>query len=270
MIDIKLKKREAADFLSRKGRRIEIIFFGLILVFVSFAPIFLYSYLSYIFSHLNAYIVKTAELTAKQGEIGITLFTVLSAVCSLAFVFFLTLPMYSCFFRHSYGIYRDGIAGKPKYFEFGEHGYSGGLRSGAIIFSILVLCLAPAIAIIALCRWFATFDDIRLVALVNYLSFIAVAIGIVFGAFIFLLFKPFFLFGYYTARGKKVTEALSLSEKQMKTPRAKEIYKTYLKAFIPSLLLSLVTILVFFLFDTLPKMSMVYFDIADEIIYGEQ
>ena len=269
MIDIKLKKREAADFLNRKGRRIEIIFFGLILIFVSLAPIFLYSYLSYIFSHLNIYIVNTAKLTVEQGNISYTVFWIFAVIISFAVVLFLTVPMYSCFFSHSYKIYRDGIAGKAKYFEFGEYGYWGGFRSGLLIFVILVLCLAPTVAIVALCRWFATFDDIRFVALVNYLSFIAVAVGIVFGFFIFLFFKPLFLFGYYIARGKKVVEALSLSQKQMKTPRANEIYRAYIRSFIPSLLLSLATLLVLFLLDTLPKMSMVYFDVADEIIYGE-
>jgi hypothetical protein len=56
----------------------------------------------------------------------------------------------------------------------------------------------------------------------------------------------------------------------MRSPRAKQIYKEYIKAFLPSLLLSVPSVLVLFLIDTLPKMSLVYFEVADEIVYGEQ
>ena len=117
---------------------------------------------------------------------------------------------------------------------------------------------------------FAFSDDRRIAMLVSYLFFLIVAIGLVLGFFVFLLFRPLFLFGYYSARGEKVGKALSKSVKRMRSSRAKQIYKEYINSFVPSLLLSIVTLLVYFFIDTLPKMSMVYFDVADDIIYNEQ
>ena len=55
----------------------------------------------------------------------------------------------------------------------------------------------------------------------------------------------------------------------MRTPRAKKIYKEYIRSFLPSLALSVVTILVLFIIDTLPKMMAVYYMVADDIVYGE-
>lgn len=270
MIDLKLKKKEAVDFLGRKGRRIEIIFFGLILVFVSLLPIFLWSYLDYIFTTVIEYCTKGVKLTESLNSSLALVAPILSLAIALLFVIFVTLPVFSCFFGHSYRIYRDGMAGERKYFALGEQGYFGAMRSGAVIFGILALSLAPVIILVTLGTHFVFFDDERVSALVSYLFFLIVAAGLALGFLVFLLFRPLFLFGYYTARGKKVGEALSLSVKRMRSPRAKQIYKEYIKAFLPSLLLSLVTVLVLFLLDTLPKMSMVYFDIADDIIYGEQ
>ena len=116
---------------------------------------------------------------------------------------------------------------------------------------------------------FAFHEDSRVAMLVSYFLGLIVAAGLALGFLVFMLFRPFFLFGYYTARGEKVGAALSKSFKRMRSARAKQIYYAYIKAFLPSLLLSLATLLVLFLIDTLPKMSIVYFDIADDMAYGE-
>lgn len=270
MIDIKLKKKEAAEFLGRKGRRIEIIFFGLLLTFVTILPLYLLSYLEYFSELLYELINGILKLSASQGDIFLIAFDVLSLCISICAVVFITLPVFSCFFKSTYKIYRNGIAGNRASFELSEHGYFKAVRTGAVIFGIFALCLAPVIALVKIGMNLSFSENEAIAAIVEYLFVFVIALGLVLGFLIFLLFRPFFLFGYYTARGKNVIEALKESSTRMRSPRAKKIYGQYIKAFIPSLLLSVATVLVFFLLDTLPKMSMVYFDVADDIAYGEQ
>ena len=268
MVDIKLKKKEAAEFLGRKGRRIEIIFFGLLLVFVTIAPIYLFVYLEYFFCELADYVIKAMSLGAYSKAIELSC-SIVAGACAILLGVFLTLPIFSCFFGSMYRIYRDGVAGKRKYLAFGEGGYVGALGSGAVIFGVFAICLVPVIALVNLGSYLADSSDERVVILVSYLFFLIVAAGLILGFLIFLLFKPLFLFAYYSSRGEKVTKAISKSVKRMRSPRAKQIYNDYIRAFLPSLLLSLATVLVLFLLDTLPKMSMVYLDIADEIAQEE-
>ena len=115
MNTIKQRKREAAEFLGRKGRRIEIIFFGLLLVFVTFVPIYIYYCTEELFSALVNYICNTASLTADVKHymtVGSVCLTVLLIVI---FAIFISFPAYAQFFSHSYRIYRDSVAGTPKY-----------------------------------------------------------------------------------------------------------------------------------------------------------
>ena len=268
MVDIKQRKKEAAEFLGRKGRRIEIIFFGLLLVFVTIASIYLFAYLEYFFYEIADHLIKTMALGVYKGAIEISC-SIVAGACAILLAIFLTLPIYACFFGSTYRIYRGGIAGRRKYFALGERGYFGAMSAGTIIFSVLVICLAPVIALVQLGEYLAKSDDERVVTLVTYLFFLIVAVGLVLGFLIFLLFRPLFLFAYYSAKGEKMTQALSKSVKRMRSPRAKQIYKEYIMAFLPSLLLSLATVLVLFLLDTLPKMTMVYFDVADDMSQGE-
>lgn len=259
MVDIKLKKKEAAEFLGRKGRRIEIIFFGLLLVFVTVTPIYLSAYLEYFFFEI-------LEQIGFEKSVLEFVSSTLAILFGVIFAIFLTLPIFYCFFAHSYRTYRNGIAGERKYFAFGKSGYFGAMRSGAVIFGIFALCLIPVIVLVELGRIFASSADKRVATLVSYLFFIIVAVGLVLGFLIFLLFKPFFLFVYYVSKGEKLSRAISQSVKRMSSPRAKQIYWEYIKGFLPPLLLSLATLLVLFFLDTLPKMSIVYFNVADEIV----
>ncbi len=55
----------------------------------------------------------------------------------------------------------------------------------------------------------------------------------------------------------------------MKTERAKSLYKEYIKTFAPSLLLAIPTVTVLFFIDTLPKMILTYYRLADSLEYGE-
>ena len=269
MIDIKLQKKEAADFLNKKGRRIDLIFFGLVLVFTAIMPFYLFSYFSYLFEFVAEYIVKTAGLAEKYLETFEMIFVLASAAFAVLLYVFITFPTYSCFFCHSYKVYRNGIAGERKLLCFGKHGYGGALGAGSLIFGIFALCLAPVIAFVTFGIGYVTDNETTLATILSYLFVVGVAICLALGFLIFLLFKPLFLLGYYVARGKKLGEACSLSVRQMRSQRAKQIYWQYIGAFLPSLLLGLVTVLVLFLIDTLPKMTVVYFNVADDIIYGE-
>ena len=135
---------------------------------------------------------------------------------------------------------------------------------------MLAICLAPVIIISFVGSSLAESDNEVIVALVKYLFVFAIAAGLALGFLIFILLRPLFLFVYYTSRGESAGAAILLSVKRMRSHRAKEMYNKYIKAFLPSLLLSLATVLVLFFVDTLPKMSMVYFEVADEIAYGEE
>jgi len=270
VINIVQKKKDATDFLNRRGRRIEIIFFGLLLVFATIAPIYIWSYVEYVLLNLADWLVKAVNISESVINVIEFCISTFSVCCGILFAIFITFPIYSCFFGHSYRIYREGLAGERRYFAFGERGYFGAVRSGSIIFGVFALCLLPVIVLVEVGTVFVSSDDRRIAMLVSYLFFLIVAIGLVLGFFVFLLFRPLFLFGYYSARGEKVGKALSKSVKRMRSPRAKQIYKEYINSFVPSLLLSIVTLLVYFFIDTLPKMSMVYFDVADDIIYNEQ
>lgn len=269
-MNIKSKIKEAAEFLGKRGRRIEFIFFGLILVFVSLMPMFLYSYMEYLFAIFADYTMDVAGLTVEQAD---GLFTVLNALAfcvAILFAVLVTFPTFYCFFGYSYKLYREGIAGRGRYLDLGERGYLGALGSGAVICGVLAICIAPVIVLVTIGNKLAFVENELVSILVKYVFVVVVAGGLAIGFLIFVLFKPLFLFAYYSARGERTLSAISKSVERMRSPRAKQIYKEYIKAFLPSLLLSVASILVLFLLDTLPKMSIVYFDIADEIIYGEQ
>ena len=269
-MNIKQKIKEAAEFLGRRGRRIELIFFGLILVFVFFSPLFFYSYTEYLFAWLTEYIVESAHLTPTLGEGLLSVFDIAALCLAILLAIFVTLPIFSCFFGYAYRLYREGIAGGKRYLSFGKRGYFGAIGSGAVICGVFALCLAPVVTFVTLGNQLVFSEDERIVILVKYLFIFAIAAGLVLEFLIFMLFRPFFLFVYYISRGEKVIRAVAESVRRMRSPRAKQIYMGYIKAFLPSLLLSLASVLVIFLIDTLPKMSIVYFEVANEIIYGEQ
>ena len=86
----------------------------------------------------------------------------------------------------------------------------------------------------------------------------------------FLLFRSLFLFAYFASKGENVGEAIKKSCKIMKTQKAKRYYKSYIKSFLPNLLLALPTFLVLFFIDTLPKMMIVYYKLCDELLYGDK
>ena len=277
-LDIKLKIKDATEILGRKGRRIDLIFFGLMLVFVTLLPVFVYSYVEYFIYVVLDYLSTVGAISLSvMNQIDVMMVSsvvlaFLAAVCLL----FIASPVYFSFFNYVYKMYRGGIAGKPQFLPRlndktgNERNYSYSFFAGMVIFLIFAICLLPLILFVAIVPTLVADADERIIILIKYLFIFGIAAEIVIGFFIFLLFRPLFLFVYYAVRGEKVWRSISLSVKRMRSPRAKQIYKEYIKAFLPSLLLSLATVLVLFLSDTLPKMSLVYFDVADEIIYREQ
>ncbi len=269
-MNIKLKIKDAAEFLGRKGRRINLIFFGLILVFVTFTPIFIHSYAEY-FSYLLIDYLLESEIIAPLNEKTLVHIVYLVAfIFAMIFLILVTCPIYYSFFAYSYQTYRNGIAGKAQFFNISTYGYLNYLSWGIVIFSAFAICFVPLIIMVSCVQRLILSVDDRISTLIEYLFIFIIAAGLVIGFLIFLLLRPLFLFVHYSLRGENFDKAVVLSIRRMRSPRAKRLYKEYIKAFLPSLILSVVTIVVLFLLDTLPKMTLVYFEVADEIVYGEE
>lgn len=292
-INMKAIKNEATEFLNKKGRRIELILCALVLVFTAIAPIFFYSYIADLsFMTIDKANLNFNEMTENVIAIAVR---VVSCILSLLFVVFVTFPMYSSYFGFSYKLYRNGIAGGGEHFPKGK-GYGHALSTGGILYGVLFVSLVPLVLLVDLGNLlFSLVNDeafaekilskikneeiseyigklLQDLSIADFLSaffFVIIIVGLVLSFLVFLLFKPLFLVGYFTARGEKASRAIKLSRERMRTARAKKIYGDYIKSFLPSLLISVVTLLTLFLIDTLPKMTVVYFELADEIVYGE-
>ena len=292
---MKLKKKEATEFLNKRGRRIELILCGLVLVFTAIAPIFIYSYVSELVFWGTDLIADALEM-GKKAEEALGIFArVVGWIMAVAFVVFVTCPTYSSYFGFSYKLYRNGMAGNGVRFPE-KKAYIHELLNGGVIFGTLLVSFIPIALLIDLGnlaldaiskkpfinKLIEMIDneevrksisdiitDEKLVSSMEAMFFLLVLVGLVLSFLVFLLFKPLFLVGYFTARGSNAKEAVKMSVKKMRTPSAKSAYKAYIKSFLPALLLSLVSLLTLFFADTLPKMTTVYFRVADEIVYGE-
>lgn len=292
---MKLKKKEATEFLNKRGRRIELILCGLVLVFTAIAPIFIYSYVSELVFWGTDLIADALEM-GKKAEEALGIFArVVGWIMAVAFVVFVTCPTYSSYFGFSYKLYRNGMAGNGVRFPE-KKAYIHELLNGGVIFGTLLVSFIPIALLIDLGnlaldaiskkpfinKLIEMIDneevrksisdiitDEKLVSSMEAMFFILVLVGLVLSFLVFLLFKPLFLVGYFTARGSNAKEAVKMSVEKMRTPSAKSAYKAYIKSFLPALLLSLVSLLTLFFADTLPKMTTVYFRVADEIVYGE-
>lgn len=292
---MKLKKKEATEFLNKRGRRIELILCGLVLVFTAIAPIFIYSYVSELVFWGTDLIADALEM-GKKAEEALGIFArVVGWIMAVAFVVFVTCPTYSSYFGFSYKLYRNGMAGNGVRFPE-KKAYIHELLNGGVIFGTLLVSFIPIALLIDLGnlaldaiskkpfinKLIEMIDneevrksisdiitDEKLVSSMEAMFFLLVLVGLVLSFLVFLLFKPLFLVGYFTARGSNAKEAVKMSVEKMRTPSAKSAYKAYIKSFLPALLLSLVSLLTLFFADTLPKMTTVYFRVADEIVYGE-
>ena len=292
---MKLKKKEATEFLNKRGRRIELILCGLVLVFTAIAPIFIYSYVSELVFWGTDLIANALEI-GKKAEEALGIFArVVGWIMAVAFVVFVTCPTYSSYFGFSYKLYRNGMAGNGVRFPE-KKAYTHELLNGGVIFGVLLVSFIPIALLIDLGnlaldaiskkpfinKLIEMIDneevrksisdiitDEKLVSSMEAMFFLLVLVGLVLSFLVFLLFKPLFLVGYFTARESNAKEAVKMSVEKMRTPSAKSAYKAYIKSFLPALLLSLVSLLTLFFADTLPKMTTVYFRVADEIVYGE-
>lgn len=292
---MKLKKKEATEFLNKRGRRIELILCGLVLVFTAIAPIFIYSYVSELVFWGTDLIADALEM-GKKAEEALGIFArVVGWIIAVAFVVFVTCPTYSSYFGFSYKLYRNGMAGNGVRFPE-KKAYIHELLNGGVIFGVLLVSFIPITLLIDLGnlaldaiskkpfinKLIEMIDneevrksisdiitDEKLVSSMEAMFFLLVLVGLVLSFLVFLLFKPLFLVGYFTARGSNAKEAVKMSVEKMRTPSAKSAYKAYIKSFLPALLLSLVSLLTLFFADTLPKMTTVYFRVADEIVYGK-
>ena len=264
MAYIKLQKNEAVEFLSKKGRRIEIIFFGLILTFISILPVFLFYYLY----EISLILVKRNISSADMQNYIMAGVVVTALACIMLFAVFVIFPTYSYFFKYVYRIYSESLDINRRYACVSRGRYHNMIGSGLVITLIFALCLAPLIALVALGAQIAKVGG-TLANILNYLFVFVVFAGIVIGWVIFLLFRPLFLFCYFSSAGEGVLNAMRQSARLMRTRRAKQIYKEYMTALFSSLILSAATLLILFFIDALPKMTVVYYRVADDIILGD-
>ena len=268
-MDIKAEKKEAARFLNQRGRRIDFVFFGLMLIFVWITPIFLYNYVAYLvctfvigfWGHLKFTKLVANLLSAIAPTAGV--------IVAVLFLIFVTLPVMHRFFSFSYRMHRQGIAGREGFFCGGEL-YTKSLAKGSVSSGVLIICALPGILFYNLARLMVKSSDEMISTFGTGIFAFAVLAGIVLGFFVLLLFRPIFLYGYFSAKGEKVDSAIKKSLKIMKTEKAKGFYKSYMKSFAPALLLAIPTFLVLFFVDTLPKMILVYYKLCDELLYGEE
>ena len=263
MNNVKELKKEATDFLGKKGRRIDMVFYCLILVFVLISPIFIFYYTQY----LVLWGIAALPVKLTNAEL---LSSVIALAAAIALALFASLPVVHSYFKYSYKLYREGIAGRVSYFSHGKREYGRSLSGGFFIGLFMAACASPLMVLVELLRPFAVHPDKRISSLVSYLFFLVVALGLVLGFGVFLLLRPMFLFCYYTSRGYSVGSSFSMSVKNMRSARAKRLYMDYIKAFLPDMLLSAATLLIWFVIDTLPRMTLVYQRIADEIAYNEE
>ena len=269
-MDIKTEKKEAARFLNQKGRRVDLVFFGLILIFVWMAPVFIYSYVAYLVSTLMVGVFGGIDFTQAVAMLLSLIAPALGALLAILFLIFVTSPVMHRFFLFSYRMHRCGVAGRCEFFGGGRREYSKSLSSGFVCVSVMVICMIPPIVAQALAKLMVNSPDKIISALGQGIFVLVILLGIFLGFCVFLLFRPLFLFGYFSAKGETVGASLKKSCKIMKSKGAKNVYKSYIKSFAPSLLLAIPTFLVLFFIDTLPKMITVYHRLCDEIVYGDE
>ncbi len=268
-MNIKTEKREAAAFLNKKGRRVNLVFYGLILIFVTVAPVFLYSYVAYLLSVLVTNVFSEMTFSPTIATLISYSGVFLGALVAAIFIVFVTLPLFHSFFGYSYRMYREGSAGKNRFLRSGEQGYFGLLCAGMISVGVLVISLVPIAVFSVIGNSLAVSVNTMVASIAKGLFLLIMVLGVALGFCVFLLFRPIFLFGYFSARGDNVRLSLKKSRLIMKRKGAKQLYFVYMKSFLPSLCLAVPTFLVLFFVDTLPKMIIVYYRLADELVYGD-
>lgn len=269
-MDIKAQKKEAVVFLNKRGRRIDLVFYGMILIFATVAPLFFYNYVGYFISSLISTAfgrVSLQQTTAMWlGLIG----PIVGAMTAAAFILFISFPAVYFFFQRSYCIYRAGTVENQGLLGGQRGAYWRALSSGFVSGGILLVTMLPVLVFSIVANHLIAGDNEILSSVILGLFVFIVMAGIVVGFCVFLLFKPLFLFGYFSARGQSVRASMSKSLKIMKKPEAKRLYFAYIKSFLPALLLALPTFLLLFFIDTLPKMIIVYHRLSDELVYNEK
>ena len=268
-MDIKLEKKQATRFLGQRGRRIDFLFFGLILIFVWMVPIFLYNYVAYLVSTLIVGVWGHLKFTKLVADLLSAIAPAMGIIIAVLFLIFVTLPVMHRFFSFSYRMHRQGIAGRYGFFS-GRESYSKSLSSGIIPCGVVIACGIPCVIFYNIAKSITRSSNETVATLGKGIFAFVVMVGIVIGFFVFLLFRSFFLYGYFSAKGDKPSLAVKKSCKIMKTQKAKSFYKAYIKSFVPSLLLAFPTFFVLFFIDTLPKMIIVYYKLCDELLYGEE
>ncbi len=268
-MNIKTEKKDAAVFLGKRGRRVDFVFWGIIIIFVTIAPVFLFSYTAHLLSVAVVNIFAGMTFSPTVATIISYSGVILAFVLTLFLVIFFTFPVFHSFFGFSYRIYREGMGAKNEFSKSPAFGYFGLLRAGFISVGVLIISLIPVFASMKFGNSLVVSGNSSIAAMARGLFLFIIILGIVLGFCVFLLFRPIFLFGYFSARGESVRVSLKKSRAIMKKKSSKKLYSAYIKAFLPSLSLALPTFMVLFFVDTLPKMMIVYYRLSDELVYSE-
>ena len=186
-MDIKAEKKEAARFLNQRGRRIDFVIFGLILIFVGMSPVFLYSYVAYLVSPIVVGIVGDMQFTKLVADLLSSIAPVSGTIIAILFLVFVTLPVMQYFFFFSYRMYRQGVAGKCSYFSGGS--YKSALALGSISSSVLIVSFIPIIFAYDIAKHITKSPDQMIANFGRGIFAFVVILGIVLGFFVFLLFS---------------------------------------------------------------------------------
>ena len=121
------------------------------------------------------------------------------------------------FFVYTYRMYRQGIAGNPKFLD--KSGYLKSICMGGVSVGVLLVCFIPIVGLYHFAVYISSSSDEFVSNLGSGIFVFVILIGIFLGFCVFLLFRPLFLYGYFVAKGQNVPTALKSSCKIMKNLR---------------------------------------------------
>ena len=239
MSEIKAIKRLSAELISKKGNRIRMIFASILLVFSVFLPIVL---------SLNVVWTLFGDTDAWLAD---ALFVCDWLLLSLV----ITMPIVAAIYRYCFRVYlrtRDGLDALEYTPTFGRC-----FRAG-------VLILSRPLAVLLI--FFSAYKLAEIKEFLFYIPLMALA-AVLSVLFMYLTGGAFFI-PYFFSMGMKPSAALSRSRALMK--RNRKIYMAYMISFVGMILLSVITVGIFFMVHALPIMMFTYFILADRILCKQQ
>ncbi len=198
-------------------------------------------------------------------ELLASVFGMLSILVSVAFLIFVTVPVFGGFFEMSYRLYmgEDDIHMSVVFAPFvSVRRYLRAVRVwGALSLRFFVLLAIP----LAASALIGVMSEIFAEGIILYIIFIVIAIAeaAIFAAAVFFM-VVFFLAPYFVCQGYGATRAMLMSAKTLSRKKGK-IWK-YIFGFSGIFALSLLSVGMLFVIYTVPMMIFAYFIYAEKII----